>query len=116
MNISEIKQKLFSRKASLLKKEETNSKEESNEISYPELNENHITRKEIDLNLKIDTYFNWYLENILAKEEHKNIQKVKKFMDKMAIWYELRYPDYEIEKMMDEYSYEDKDINEIMFQ
>ena len=126
MNISGIKQRLFSDKETLLKKEKATSKEiELNEklpleidlaSTSVEFNKTNITRKEIDLNLKIDAYFNWYLENILSKEEHKNIQKLKKFIDKMAIWYELRYPDYEIEKMMDEYSNEDKDINEIMFQ
>ncbi len=73
------------------------------------------------LNNKVDEFINWYFENIVKGhrtdigEFHEPI-KMRNFIEKMAVWYELRYPDYEINRLM---LYTDPDstkINEIMFQ
>ena len=50
-----------------------------------------------DLNRRINTYLKWYFKNIVEGNP-KNLQdllqvrELSNFIDKMAVWYELRYP------------------------
>lgn len=69
--------------------------------------EKTITRKEIDLNKKVDQFINWYYEN-MVKGKYTNIEQLRKpkemrdFIDKMAIWYDFKYPSYEISRIIPE--------------
>lgn len=75
----------------------------------------------IELSDKIECFLEWYYENY-AKENSNEIEakyevdSIRNFIEKMAIWYELRYPKYEINKLMYCCSQEEKDINKVMFQ
>ena len=40
---------------------------------------------------------------------------MRNFIEKMAVWYELRYPDYEINRLMPGSSQEAIEINDVMF-
>lgn len=40
---------------------------------------------------------------------------MRNFIEKMAVWYELRYPDYEINRIMPGSSQEQTEINKVMF-
>ena len=79
-----------------------------------------IERDEYNLGQKIEDFLDWYLNNIVefthltdwAKDEEKN--KIRYFIEKMAVWYELRYPDYEIDKLLSG-DYWEQDVNEVMF-
>ena len=41
--------------------------------------------------------------------------EMRNFIEKMAVWYELRYPDYEINRLMPGSSQENVEINDVMF-
>ena len=63
-----------------------------------------LSLKELDK--KIDDYLSWYTENIVkrcykAHSVYRNSLEMRDFIDKMAIWYELRYPDFEVLKTQD---------------
>jgi len=69
--------------------------------------------KPIDLNKKIEEFIEWDEKNIIdiyfrelgrpyvIYPDH-NHKIVKKLIEKMAIWYELRYPDYEIDRIFND--------------
>ena len=78
-----------------------------------ELKESSVKLSEIDLNCKVDKFLKWYLECIPELSES---DEMRNFIEKMAVWYELRYPDYEINRIIPCSSQELKNINEIMFQ
>lgn len=74
--------------------------------------------KEYDLNLKVDNFNKWcYKYKIKGRYteigEYQNQNLYKDFIEKMAIWYELRYPDYEVSKLFGESI--NKNINEEMY-
>lgn len=85
---------------------------------------NEISKKagenSVNLSDKVESFLEWYYENI-AKDEYTRIgavyavENIKNFIEKMAVWYELRYPDYEIDKLMHCSSQEKKDVNKVMF-
>ena len=74
----------------------------------------------VNLDDKVDMFIKWYYENMVKDnytdigEYHKPIE-MRNFIEKMAVWYELRYPDYEINRLMHCCGQEQKEINEIMF-
>ncbi|MCI8445477.1 MAG: hypothetical protein HFG15_03470 [Bacilli bacterium] len=74
----------------------------------------------ITLDDKVDEFIDWYSENMVkgryadTAEYHFPID-MRNFIEKMAVWYELRYPDYEIYKMMFGSIQGPIDINEVMF-
>lgn len=86
--------------------------------------ENYIVKENnddtIDLDKKVDIFIDWFYENrVKGKyteigEYHEPIT-VRNFIEKMAVWYELRYPDCYINKIMPGSSTSRKDINNIMF-
>ncbi len=74
----------------------------------------------IDLDDKVDAFINWYFEN-MAKDQfthtgtqHKTRQ-MRDFIEKMAVWYELRYPDYEVNRMIPGSSQEYTKVDDVMF-
>ncbi len=54
---------------------------------------------------KVDEFIKWYT-NTMVTGNHTDIgeyqfpTKMRNFIEKMAVWYELRYPDYEINRIM----------------
>jgi len=66
----------------------------------------------------VDEFIGWYTQNVVKKycddkEEYSHLVKMREFIEKMAVWYELRYPDYEMDRMMKGTPKES--INETMF-
>ena len=65
----------------------------------------------ISLSTKVDDYIKWYYGNI----EYNDSTQLRNLIEKIAVWYELRYPSYEIGKRMPCSGDEMKSINNIMF-
>lgn len=54
---------------------------------------------------QLEDYFKWYQDNILdyqcrANEIEKKLENLKKLINKFVVWYEIRYPDYELSCMV----------------
>ena len=83
--------------------------------------------KNVSLNSKVDDFINWYYKNMVEGHytdigEYHKPQELRNFIEKVAVWYELRYPDYEINRLMPgssqastEINEEIKEINDVMF-
>ncbi len=72
------------------------------------------------LNDKVDEFINWYFKNMIKGEytdigEYYEPIEMRNFIEKMAVWYELRYPDYEINRLMPGSNQENSEIDDIMF-
>ncbi len=70
---------------------------------------------------KINEYLEWYYKSMVKgkcskKEEFSALSSLQNFIDKMAIWYELRFPEYEINRIIPFKEQEEKDIDEEMFE
>lgn len=85
-----------------------------------EISDHFKNSRIVILDDKVDEFINWYTDNMVEGhyndigEYHLPIE-MRNFIEKMAIWYELRYPDYEINRIMPCSSQEKIDINEVMF-
>lgn len=76
--------------------------------------------KPIILNGKVDEFINWYSENMVKGYytdigEYLKPIEMKNFIEKMAVWYELRYPDYEINRLIPCYGQEITNVSDEMF-
>ena len=75
----------------------------NNDYDYQVEYQQEINFKACSLENRISEFIKWYTKNMLSKidSEQKKVekQKVLDFIDKMAIWYELRYPDFIIENL-----------------
>lgn len=76
-----------------------------------------------ELDDKVDRFIKWYTDNVmkngycmLKATAIKKANRMRNFIEKAAIWYELRYPCYEVNRMMPGSSQEDKEVSKIMFQ
>ena len=72
----------------------------------------------ISLDSKVDDFILWYLKNMVKGskiEKYSMAIDLRNFIEKMAVWYELRYPDYEINRILKCTADEDTNINEEMF-
>lgn len=69
--------------------------------------------KNYELNDKVDNFIDWCKKNV--SDYYGSTDKIRNFIEKMAVWYELRYPDYEINKIMPCVDQEDKSVTEEMF-
>lgn len=74
----------------------------------------------IDLDDKVDAFIDWYFKNMVKGNytdigEYCEPRNMRNFIEKMAVWYELRYPDYEINRLMHCCGQEQININEVMF-
>ena len=76
--------------------------------------------RNVNLDAKVDNFIEWYFKN-MVKGNYTNIGEFHKpndmrnFIEKMAVWYELRYPDYEINRLMPGSNQEAIEINDVMF-
>ena len=74
----------------------------------------------IDLNDKVDEFIKWYFKN-MVKGQYTNIgeyyqpNQMRNFIEKMAVWYELRYPEYEVNRLFPGSSQEQTQVNDVMF-
>ena len=76
--------------------------------------------RNISLDAKIDDYIKWNFENMVKGEytnfdEHWVSIELRNFIEKMAVWYELRYPDYEINRLMPGSGQEGMKVSDVMF-
>lgn len=85
-----------------------------------EFGKNNFNEQMEVLDDKVDEFIDWYFENMVKGEytefgEYSIPIDMRNFIEKMAVWYELRYPDYEVNRMMRCCSQEQKNINGVMF-
>lgn len=76
------------------------------------------SNKSIDLDNMVNEFIKWYDRNMLSgpsdtREYHK--KNLRNFIEKMAVWYELRYPKYEIDRLMHCCHTDQTNISEEMF-
>ena len=76
----------------------TETKEETKPKENPK-----ITVKEASLDAEVDKYIKWAYKNRIkgyyTKEgEYRKPVDLRNLIEKMAVWYELRFPDYKINK------------------
>ena len=72
------------------------------------------------LDNKIDKFIEWYIQNMIkgkypSVQEHHFETELRDFIEKMAVWYELRYPSYEINRLMNCEGQEFTKVSEVMF-
>lgn len=72
--------------------------------------------RNIDLNTKINNFINWYFKNVV-KNNYTELEPIdmRNFIEKMAVWYELRYPDYEVNRLMPGSDQDGTKIDDVMF-
>ena len=74
----------------------------------------------IDLDAKVDEFIDWYFENMVKGNytdivEYHAPRKMRDLIEKIAVWYELRYPSYEINRLMPGSGQEQINANDVMF-
>lgn len=72
------------------------------------------------LDSKVDDYIKWNYENLIRGQytdigEYNIPIDLRNFIEKMAVWYELRYPSYEINRLMPGSNQERTIISNVMF-
>lgn len=77
-----------------------------------------ITNYELDD--KVNKFIEWYKKNkVIGHYTDIGVfhepKRLKDFIEKMAVWYELRYPEYEVNRLMPGSNQDNKEINSIMF-
>jgi hypothetical protein len=72
------------------------------------------------LNKKIEEFLNWYYKNCI-KDNYTNIdwrilqaKSIINFIEKMVSWYEMRYPNFEINRLMPCSGQENKYVDDIL--
>ena len=63
-------------------------------------------KRTIDLNDKVNEFINWYFENMVKGNytsvgEYRQSMAMRNFIEKMAVWYEFKYPNDEVTKLID---------------
>ena len=76
--------------------------------------------RNVNLDAKVDNFIDWYFKNMVKGHyigigEINMPNDIRNFIEKMAVWYELRYPDYEINRLMPCSGQEAIEINDVMF-
>lgn len=79
-----------------------------------------LVNTSINLDDKVDEFIKWYYENMVKGNytdvgEYNSLKKIRNLIEKIAVWYELRYPDYEINRLIPSIGQERININEVMF-
>lgn len=77
-------------------------------------------KQNYELNDKVYQYIDWYAENMVSgfytkTGEYHKTKEMRDFIEKMAVWYELRYPDSEVVRLIDGEKYVGTDVNDEMF-
>lgn len=103
---------LYSQKLEHIKEEDISSEVYSMKSSN--------SNEPISLDGKINNFIDWYYKNMVkgkysAIGEYHFPRELRNFIEKMAVWYELRYPQYEVNRLMPGSGQEGKYVNEEMF-
>lgn len=74
----------------------------------------------IDLDARVDEFIDWYFKNMVKGNytdigEHHAPREMRDLIEKIAVWYELRYPSYEINRLMPGSGQEQINVNDVMF-
>lgn len=74
----------------------------------------------ISLDDKVDEFIDWYFKNMVKGNytdigEYHFPRKMRDLIEKIAVWYELRYPSYEINRLMPGSGQEQINVNDVMF-
>ena len=74
----------------------------------------------IDLDARVDEFIDWYFENMVKGNytdirEYHAPREMRDLIEKIAVWYELRYPSYEINRLMPGSGQEQINVNDVMF-
>lgn len=75
----------------------------------------------VSLDAKVDKFIDWHFKNMISpiymgdEEGIRKSTEMRNFIEKMAVWYELRYPDYEVNRLIPWTAQGNADIDEIMF-
>lgn len=74
----------------------------------------------IDLDAKVDEFIDWYFKNMVKGNytdigEYYAPREMRDLIEKIAVWYELRYPSYEINRLMPGSGQEQINVNDVMF-
>ena len=77
-------------------------------------------KKTINLDDKVDEFIQWYYENMVKGKftdigEYHFPNEMRNLIEKIAVWYELRYPSYEINRLMPGSGQEQINVNDVMF-
>lgn len=85
-----------------------------------EKKDNVYSSSPIDLNDKVDMFIDWYFKNMVKGKytdigEYNQPNVMRNLIEKMAVWYELRYPDYEINRLFPGSDQEQIFVDNIMF-
>lgn len=85
-----------------------------------EILKKHQKKPITDLDDKVDAFIEWYYNNMVKGHytdigENRQPREMRDFIEKMAVWYELRYPDYEINRLMHCSGQEPTEVNNVMF-
>lgn len=72
-------------------------------------------KRVVTLDEKVDDFIKWYEKNIsYNSNDFKEAERVRNFIEKMAVWYELRYPSYEANRLMHCFGQEMKQADDII--
>ena len=74
----------------------------------------------IDLDARVDEFIDWYFKNMVKGNytdigEYHTPREMRDLIEKIAVWYELRYPSYEINRLMPGSGQEQINVNDVMF-
>ncbi|MBR1416743.1 MAG: hypothetical protein IJ572_02875 [Bacilli bacterium] len=74
----------------------------------------------ISLDDKVDEFIDWYFKNMVKGNytdigEYHFPREMRDLIEKIAVWYELRYPSYEINRLMPGSGQEQINVNDVMF-
>lgn len=82
-------------------------------------NEKLEKNQSVMLDDKVNQFIDWYAKNnadgYTDIGEYHAPRDLRNLIDKMAVWYEFRYPDYEINRLMPGSSCDSIKINDVMF-
>lgn len=78
------------------------------------------TKEIINLDDKVDEFINWYYINMVKGHytdigEYHFPRAMRDLIEKIAVWYELRYPSYEVNRLMPGSGQEEISISDVMF-
>ncbi len=73
------------------------------------------------LDTKVNNFIAWYYENMARgyyaeSGEYQKPRELRNLIEKIAVWYELRYPKYLVNQLMPGSGLEKKDVSSCMFQ
>lgn len=77
-------------------------------------------KKPVVLDDRVDAFIEWYKNNMVNGHytdigEYLEPIELRNLIEKMAVWYELRFPDYEVNRMMPGSNQENNDVDNVMF-